>query len=62
MDETWPRSRLKSALVYVQFAAWTSMAHCIPTYMLASGLISAGMNGGALVPYAWNTMCSFPYC
>jgi len=21
-------------------------AHCIPTYMLSSGLISAGMNGG----------------
>lgn len=25
-------------------ALWISMAHCIPTYMLASGLISAGMN------------------
>jgi NCS1 family nucleobase:cation symporter-1 len=25
-------------------ALWVSMAHCIPTYMLASGLISAGMN------------------
>ncbi|HMY74380.1 MAG TPA: cytosine permease, partial [Blastocatellia bacterium] len=25
-------------------ALWVSMAHCIPTYMLASGLIAAGMN------------------
>src|ERR1044072_8756125 len=25
-------------------ALWISMAHCIPTYMLSSGLISAGMN------------------
>jgi nucleobase:cation symporter-1, NCS1 family len=25
-------------------ALWISMAHCIPTYMLASGLIAAGMN------------------
>ena len=25
-------------------ALWVSMAHCIPTYMLASGLIGAGMN------------------
>ena len=25
-------------------ALWISMAHCIPTYMLAGGLISAGMN------------------
>ncbi|HJQ33526.1 MAG TPA: NCS1 family nucleobase:cation symporter-1 [Pyrinomonadaceae bacterium] len=25
-------------------ALWVSMAHCIPTYMMASGLISAGMN------------------
>ncbi|HZS47106.1 MAG TPA: NCS1 family nucleobase:cation symporter-1 [Blastocatellia bacterium] len=25
-------------------ALWVSMAHCIPTYMLASGLISKGMN------------------
>lgn len=24
-------------------ALWISMAHCIPTYMLASGLIAAGM-------------------
>src|SRR5438046_4114301 len=25
-------------------ALWVSMAHCIPTYMMASGLISAGMS------------------
>lgn len=25
-------------------ALWVSMAHCIPTYMLASGLLAAGMN------------------
>jgi NCS1 family nucleobase:cation symporter-1 len=25
-------------------ALWVSMAHCIPTYMMASGLIDAGMN------------------
>jgi NCS1 family nucleobase:cation symporter-1 len=25
-------------------ALWISMAHCIPTYMMASGLIAAGMN------------------
>jgi nucleobase:cation symporter-1, NCS1 family len=25
-------------------ALWISMAHCIPTYMLSSGLIAAGMN------------------
>src|ERR671925_1497816 len=25
-------------------ALWISMAHCIPTYMLASGLIAAGMS------------------
>lgn len=29
---------------YTFAALWISMAHCIPTYMLASGLISAGMN------------------
>jgi NCS1 family nucleobase:cation symporter-1 len=29
---------------YNYAALWISMAHCIPTYMLASGLISAGMN------------------
>ena len=25
-------------------ALWVSMAHCIPTYMLASGLIGSGMS------------------
>src|ERR1043166_6176622 len=29
---------------YNDAALWISMAHCIPTYMLSSGLISAGMN------------------
>src|SRR5437870_6070111 len=29
---------------YNYAALWVSMAHCIPTYMLASGLISSGMN------------------
>src|SRR6185295_7210036 len=29
---------------YNYAALWISMAHCIPTYMLASGLIGAGMS------------------
>src|SRR5262245_3550583 len=29
---------------YTYAALWISMAHCIPTYMLASGLIKTGMN------------------
>ena len=29
---------------YNYAALWISMAHCIPTYMLSSGLISQGMN------------------
>src|SRR5947208_17114734 len=29
---------------YNYAALWISMAHCIPTYMLASSLISVGMN------------------
>ena len=29
---------------YNYAALWISMAHCIPTYMMASGLIQAGMN------------------
>src|ERR1041384_6941039 len=29
---------------YNYAALWVSMAHCIPTYMLASGLISNGMS------------------
>ena len=31
---------------YNYAALWVSMAHCIPTYMLASGLIAAGMGWG----------------
>ena len=34
----------RSWTTYNYAALWISMAHCIPTYMLASGLISAGMN------------------
>src|SRR5437764_965129 len=26
-------------------ALWISMAHCVPTYMLAGGLLAVGMNG-----------------
>src|SRR5436190_19598077 len=29
---------------YNYAALWIAMAHCIPTYMMASGLIAAGMN------------------
>ena len=29
---------------YTYAALWISMAHCIPTYMLASGLITAGLS------------------
>src|SRR5262245_58385297 len=29
---------------YNYAALWISMAHCIPTYMLASGLMAEGMN------------------
>ena len=29
---------------YTYAALWISMAHCIPTYMMASGLIGTGMN------------------
>src|SRR5207244_4096192 len=38
-----PVSRRKWT-TYNYAALWISMAHCIPTYMLSSGLISAGMN------------------
>ncbi|HXS83430.1 MAG TPA: NCS1 family nucleobase:cation symporter-1 [Methylomirabilota bacterium] len=31
---------------YNYAALWISMAHCIPTYMLASGLLAQGMNWG----------------
>src|SRR3954451_9340038 len=29
---------------YNYAALWIAMAHCIPTYMMSSGLIGAGMN------------------
>ena len=35
-DRTWT--------TYSFAALWVSMAHCIPTYMMASGLINTGMN------------------
>src|SRR5574340_1177817 len=35
-DRTWT--------TYNFAALWISMAHCIPTYMLASGLIKSGMS------------------
>jgi len=36
--------RERNWTTYNYAALWVSMAHCIPTYMMASGLISAGMN------------------
>ena len=38
------RSPNRNWTTYNYAALWISMAHCIPTYMLSSGLISAGMN------------------
>jgi nucleobase:cation symporter-1, NCS1 family len=38
-----PLSR-RSWTTYNYAALWVSMAHCIPTYMLASGLMASGMN------------------
>ena len=38
-----PASR-RNWTTYNYAALWVSMAHCIPTYMLASGLMAAGMN------------------
>ena len=38
-----PLSR-RTWTTYNYAALWISMAHCIPTYMLASGLMTAGMN------------------
>lgn len=35
---------LRTWTTYNFAALWVSMAHCIPTYMLAAGLIAAGMN------------------
>src|SRR5436190_24230981 len=37
-------SALRTWSTYNYAALWISMAHCIPTYMLASSLISDGMN------------------
>jgi NCS1 family nucleobase:cation symporter-1 len=47
---------------YTFAALWISMAHCIPTYMLASGLISAGMNWwqALLTILAGNTIVLLP--
>jgi nucleobase:cation symporter-1, NCS1 family len=36
--------RQRNWTTYNYAALWISMAHCIPTYMMSSGLISAGMN------------------
>ncbi len=38
------RLEARTWTTYTYAALWISMAHCIPTYMLASGLIGAGMN------------------
>src|SRR5438045_9186551 len=38
-----PKSR-RNWTTYNFAALWISMAHCIPTYMLAGGLIAVGMN------------------
>lgn len=38
------RVRARTWSTYTFAALWISMAHCIPTYMLASGLIGTGMN------------------
>ena len=38
-----PLSR-RTWTTYNYAALWVSMAHCIPTYMLASGLMASGMN------------------
>jgi NCS1 family nucleobase:cation symporter-1 len=35
---------LRNWTTYNYAALWISMAHCIPTYMMASGLMAAGMN------------------
>jgi NCS1 family nucleobase:cation symporter-1 len=35
---------LRNWTTYNYAALWISMAHCIPTYMLASGLMTTGMN------------------
>lgn len=44
-DDLAPTAVSKRTWTTYNYAAlWISMAHCIPTYMMASGLISAGMN------------------
>lgn len=44
-EDLAPTSVAKRTWSTYTFAAlWISMAHCIPTYMLAAGLISAGMS------------------
>jgi NCS1 family nucleobase:cation symporter-1 len=44
-EDLAPTALAKRTWTTYTFAAlWISMAHCIPTYMLASGLIKAGMN------------------
>src|SRR5882762_6465282 len=41
---------------YNYAALWVSMAHCIPTYMLASGLLASGMSWSqALIPILLNS-------
>jgi NCS1 family nucleobase:cation symporter-1 len=46
-DDLAPTSLADRKWSTYNFAAlWISMAHCIPTYMLASGLIGAGMSWG----------------
>ena len=37
-------ARRRDWTTYNFAALWISMAHCIPTYMLAGGLIASGMN------------------
>ncbi len=67
-----PLSRRKWGML--SFAAlWISMSACIPTYMLASGLISGGMNWSqailtifianviVLVPMILNAHAGTPY-
>ncbi len=39
-----PKAR-RTWTTYNFAALWVSMAHCIPTYMLAGGLVAVGMNG-----------------
>jgi len=38
------RVEMRTWSTYTYAALWVSMAHCIPTYMLASGLIGTGMS------------------